>query len=624
MTFRQPAALALLVAVSACGGLEPPNGLSVQDGASFDDLVVTWAPGCSGCGYDLEYSYFGQSQQLTETPLPAGTTTAKLVFLQNATELMTFEFRVRAAKGGDRSRWSHPVTYHRGVRPPTIDGAVLDGLGGVRLSWTNRSLVADQLRVERVETAGVVETVTALPAAFGDLALLDAAAPEAAQPIYRVRYGAGTTWSRPAELPVPTPPFQPTGVSAVVTPGGVLVTWTRRSAKADVQRVRCTACSQQGLLNGAATSWVDPVLPPWPNATYQVEAVVSGSAATSSSLPTVGLAPFRLVGAAATLDARAGPFPDSLRTRDAGGAWYEAGYRSSPVVMRHDAAGTTEQVLPGQQLLGLKQDAAGDPHVGTLEAAGPGTQLMVHHWHDALGWHREASAPVPIFFSTAWFGVDGAGEPQLAYLTQDGSGSFQVVHGIRGAAGFDWTVIPGLQGSFQDTRFTVAADGWAHATGWAGANAIASRTPGGSWSVQPLPFSPFVMTPGTGGDLAIHGSDGMVGFDLHVLYAERAGGVWGGVETVGPWLNFSPINLARTPSGGRAFMVLQVADANPTGSRLDLFARGPGGWVSMRITPSAGGALPFVGPDGRLVISGSGSVSGTGSVWEEPVVPAAP
>ncbi len=618
VTLRPTAALALLAAVSACGGLEPPDGLRVQEGSSFDDLVVAWSPACSGCGYDLEYAYLGLSQQLTEAPLPAGTTTAGLRFTSRATELMTVEIRIRSAKGGRRSRWSQPVTYLHGVRPPSVDQAVVDESGGVHLAWTNRSLVADQLRVERVETVAGVETVTELPAAFGELAVLDAAAPEAAQPLYRVRYGAGATWSRPGEASVATPPWQPAGVTAAVTPAGVLVSWTRRSAKAGVQLVHCTACSQQGQLDGAATSWLDPVLPPWPCATYQVEAIAAGSSAATSPASAVGLAPFRLSGAAATLDARAGPFPDALRTRDASGAWYEAYGGTLLTVVRHDAAGTTEQVLPGQWLIGLQQDAVGDPHVAVLEAAGPGTQVVAHHWHDAVGWHREASAPVPIYASAAWFGVDGAGEPQFAYVAQDGSGSLQLLHGIRGAAGFDWSAVPGLQANPSGVRFAVAADGWAHLTGGSGGTAIASRPPGGGWSVQPLPFQPFAMYPGTGGDLAITGTDGMVGSDLHVLYAERTGGVWTAAETVGPWRNGSSVRLARTPSGDRAFMVLDVTDANPSGSRLDLFARGPGGWVSMPLTPSAGGAAPYLGPDGRLV------VVGTGSIWEEPVPPAGP
>lgn len=609
------AVVAAIFLAGCLGGLPAPEGLTVRT-QSFDEVELTWSPACSGCALEIAWVHEGSLQLVIGGPLGPGTTSVVASFAQGAPELLQLQFRLRAVRGDEKSAWSAPVAYLRGVREPVFQAVSTVGGEAVQLSWQNQSLVASELVLERVTGGpGGVPEVTPLTTDFSASDFLDADAPELALVTYRLRYGVAGVWSLDGTTLARLPLRQPREVAAMAGPGGVTVSWTPRSAAATAQQVHCSWCLGGAAVTPDAGSFVVPGFPPWPAAVYWVEAVESSPQfQLPEDLPVATLPPFQLQDPAVTLIASAGPYPDALRPRDADGAWYDWSYQAGgTTAARHDATASTAHQLDGSRCLGLEHDGAGNPHLVTVEPAGAGAEALAHHWHDGAGWHVETSEPLPLLDHGAWFGVDAAGAVELAYLRLVEGAGLKAVHGTVSAGTFTWNELAGLDADPFDTSFAVASDGWAHVTGWSGTGpAVASRPPGGSWQVEPLPFAAHSLAPGLGGDLAIHRQEGNVGFNLKVEFSERAGGIWSPVETVGRVINGGSRVLSHHGASDRWAMTIEVPDSNPAGARSDLFLRGPDGWSQTQLTTVRAAVSPAFLPDGRLVLTGQGAV------WEEP------
>lgn len=611
------AAAAIGAALTGAGcwsNVPAPADLTVVENGDFDQVYLTWSNRCSDCSVEAAYGLYGSLTTFTDPLVPPGVRELVAEFRADSPELVAVTFRLRAHRGGDLSPWSAPAVLQRGVRPPMIEATASADGRSVHVAWTNRSWVADELVLLR-ETAGpgsgtstVTLTTDLAASAFDD------AAPDGVPLTYRLRYGAGGTWSLDSRAGARLPLRQPADLAAGVVAEGVTLTWTPRTQAATAQQVHCTPCPGEASVPPDAGTFLAPGFPPWPAAAYWIEAFQSVPVHhLRGDLPIATLPPFLIQAAAVTLVASAGPYPEALRIKDADGAWYDWSQQGAGTeVVRHAPDGATPVLLSGERCLGLKHDGGGNPHLVAVVGMGFGAEALAHHWHDAAGWHTETSASMPAMARGAWFGVDAAGAVELAYARLDEGAGLVVVHGTVSAGVFTWSDILGIAASSATTAFALAPDGWAHVTGWAGGGpAIASRPPGGSWQVEPMPFGAYAMYPGLAGDLAIHRQDSFVGYDLHVEFAERIGGIWSPVETVGPQVNGGRRTLGRSDDGARWAMTVDVADPGPDGARTDLFLRGPDGWTQTQVTMRQAAITPAFLPDGRLVLTAPGVV------WEE-------
>ena len=622
-------AATLAVDLAGCGGkasdpeVHPPapTGILAEEGSTFDEILLRWKT--ANLNYEFEYRVlpdttwarlhgasmawgFGAKLDLrsVEPPIP---------------ELATVEVRVRAYTeygGWAFSDWGS-VSFRRGVRPPSRVTAV-PASGGVAVCWENASKVADALLLERAPAGASPPEWTAVDAAFPAVCHTDATA--SADPVlayrYRVRYARGDTWSLPAEVATYTTELlAPIDLRATPTASadGVVVTWTNRTTAATEQLLEGPTPSV--VLPPGATSFVDRRIPA-PGDRYRL--VVRGAPPSADS-PFVAVGPFRRTTPVGTFDAR--PIdpnvPGLARTAD--GWAYSDGWL-------HVTAGDAVDVAPAYACSGclasprVLVDRAGRVHSLFHDFDGLSWRLA-HVWGDAAGWHEERSPELVLSIRALAFDVAPDGTLHVAADAWDGATGF-VLHGA--VAGGVWSMSPAAAIPISTGLSVIAGDdGTDYVLAPGAVASLATRPPGGAFTVEPVPFPEDLATVPKTVPALLGGAAGRIGVVAalaggDVAYVERVDGAWGPVARLAPSQStLGDGSFAASASRDLAQVDVVVADG---ASGMTLFRRAAGTWGSDALYPSSGMAYVQAGrgPDGRLWVT----YGAPGSLWEEVATPA--
>jgi hypothetical protein len=629
-TLRRLSAALLLCA--ACDVTLPWRDGSVPDAprdfhatyVAFDGAYLTWSEQAGVDGWELEWRVAGGPWE-SIAGYRAGPT-VWWVPLADLPELAVCAFRIRAVAGARCSGWAETQALH-GIRQPTeVVAQGASGSGGtngpITVRWTNASTVATDVRVERklrdlpydpwIEIAG---------ATLAAGSVLDPAVEEGVAYSYRVRVGANGVWSGAAETWTDVIAMQaPYAISAEMVATGVRVSWAGHSTAATGTWIWA---SSDGILSGAATvdlagtaaaEWVHAPLPLWPTMQYRV---AFHDAYRWASSEWTGVAPFALAGPPA-LAASATALPiATFVTREPSGGFHlvaPAGYPDYQVkVQRATATGHESHVLADVRSViepGVLLDAAGNPHVAyERSTASWAVSEIVHEWWDGAQWDAEV-VRTDARLRTASFALGSAGALHLVY--ERDVPPYPLVHLVReGTTNTETLLPPEPITSFSqsshafaagpDGTAVVALEGYVIAGG-TDAIVVATRTPDGIWSDDPVPIgttyvSRLEVAAGGGGDVAIAYSDGGATDDVWVI--RRLGGVWSAPEHVlsRPWMGgWDTVALAA--SADLEKLVLS-ATAN---YRTQLFVRGPTGWEGLEIGPSAPRAWVGIGTGGAWAL----------------------
>jgi hypothetical protein len=628
---RTGLALAALPLVAACAIASPdpvpaPADLTAAVGPGYARL--RWTRTCGNCSrLELQVRTAGTDWVTLSDSLPPQLTAIDIPFTGDLPELFELRFRLRAGRVGDPPPWSPWSNEAVGIVPifspnlsypttSTWDSAV----SWIDVSWALPSKVADAFEFQRSEVGplGPVQW-TAVPMSPGQTSYRDHDVAELKSYAYRARSGTGGVWSEWSGAVEATLPLrQPTETRAVVTPRGVQVTWTNRSAAASGVVVYGSPLGPSPVLPRDATSWVDPAWPPWPTAQYWVEATAPTLPPTPlptapGALPVGKLEPFQLSGPAATLDARADGFLFPVTVRDPTGAFYAL--TTDPAagglaVARLAAAGWEMHSLghayPAPP--GLVLDGAGHPHLAGIESTADGLTTLTRHWHDGTGWLVEDLGTEPIPAAPLQVALDAAGDLQILYAQ---GMAFELVHGRRVGGQWSWAAVPGLKDD-PWFSFAVGPDGTAYVLS---RGVLATLPPQGAWSSEQVPSNlQGNVLAASGGDVAIVGVDATSYQNQDLLYVARHGGAWGAE----PILQVMPgyrVALGRSPDGARVHVLATRLGADMYPRWLELFERQDGTWTSMQLTPTApstGTTSLGYGASGKLWIEVAGSL------WEEP------
>ncbi|HSB21281.1 MAG TPA: hypothetical protein VLD85_14835 [Anaeromyxobacteraceae bacterium] len=584
-----------------------------MDGGSFDEVIVTWTEPAAGVdGYELQGRISGGSWEAIGGLIPRGSYGVVLQLEPTLPELTNLDFRIRSVRGGKTSAWSSEAPYLRGIRPPPgLTATLVDG-PAVDLAWSNASTAADSLLLERAdadEYGAITGSWSALPAAFGATAHRDAAPHELVHQAYRVRYGKGGVWSREAAaLAGPVPLYAPLGLAATLVPGGVRLDWQNRSLAGT--RLTLTRWPQGAPVDLAtdATTFLDPIALPWPSTRYRLDVSAPPAPASPASTAWCALPAYQVAGPAGTLDALDPPVPWTMalrRSPDGRFAWLAAD-TAGPTVVRQGDAGLEVHSLSFQMSVNplLVLDAAGLPHaVGYTP--GPGPFQLVHEWLGAGGWTSEVVTGDAGGGSSLVFAVDGLGRLHLLENLQH-----CVVTG--GACTLEPVPQPTGWATSGYASLEVGSDGTALVltTGYgptATPVAVATRAPGGGWSVEIVPVDGGLnpeprLVAGPGGDLGLlfhHNNPANPPVMMDVRYMERRGGAWGTPEDLGP-TQFAAYGLAAAPDLSRVVAYTRPGTLDLVD--LVLWSRDASGWT---------GATLASGPPGQA----AAGVLGSGKAW---------
>lgn len=621
------AALPLAAACSASpDSVPPPADLAVT--MSPTSARLSWSPTCGNCSrLELQVRTASTDWTTLSDSLPPTLRAMDVPFTSALPELFELRFRLRAGRVGDPPSWS-PWSNEAVGTVPILSPALFypttstwdSAVSWADVSWTVQSRVADVFELERSEVGPLgAAQWTAVPTSPGQTSYRDQDVRELRSYAYRARSGTAGVWSEWwGVLSTPLPLRQPTGTRAAVTPAGVQVTWTNRSAVASGVVVHGSPFGPSQVVSPGAAYWVDPAWPPWPTAQYWVVATAPDDPApvlssTPGALAVGKLEPFRLSGPAATLDARADGLTFPVAVRDQAGAFY--GLTVDPdtgglAVARWAAAGWEMHALghasPARP--GLFLDDAGHPHLVGAEATADGLSTLTHHWHDGTAWLVEGLGTEPIPTAPLQAGLDAAGELHIVALQT----TWELVHGRRAGGQWSWEAVPGLQGD-PWFSFAVGPDGTAYVLS---RGILATLPPGGAWSSeQVLPGLQGEVVAAGGGDVAIVGVDASNYQNRDLLYVERHAGTWGAPEAILPVMIGYHVALGRSPDGARFHVVATRLGTDLSPRWLELFERRGETWTSMQLTPTA----PSTGtPSLGYGAAGKLWIEVAGSLWEEP------
>lgn len=631
----------------------PPTDLRVTE-PQFGFLIVTWTPPAAAVdGYEVEARVeSGAFARIHDGLVPADYDGGTVQLDPSIPELVHLGFRIRSVHAGVAGDWSPEAVHLHGIRPPPALAATLVAGPAIALAWTNASLVADAVLVERADADGYGNATgpwTALPVAFGATTLTDVAPRELVRNAYRVRYGKGDVWSTPTAASAgPVPLFAPAGFTATVTAEGVRLSWTNRSLVATALAVRRWPDGTTGIaaLPPDATSWVDARLPAWPSSRYAVVATAAsggtggsgGGLAQSSEAIWAGVAPFQAAGPDGPLDARAAPAPDAIavgRTGAGAFAWLEPAADGSVSVAREVPDGVERHALSFRQLVRpyLAVDGAGRPHAFGYDLPVSGPIPTTHEWLSDTGWTREMLPEPPGLGSATQWGIDAAGALQLlsgGQLCVPASGAWSCA-AVPDPSGPGRSLAWSLDVSRDGTA--LLATSWARADGTV-AMAIATRPPGGAFTVEETPFDCGLdpgprIVPDAGGDLGLlceESDPANPPGEASIRYAERRGGGWSAPEETGATTVLGVLGGAATPGLARVHAFVAPGAIPPT--RLELWSRAADGtWTGAPVAPSLA-STPLVGHldsgEAWLVArpadpdSGAPVAPAPFSLWQEP------
>jgi|GEM_PF-4165705 len=247
-----------------CGGggeSAPPAGplpltapANLQGRALTDySLAISWTrlPTPSD-GYELE----GRVEEQPFAKLHAGLIPPNLTELwlnidPAIPEITPLEFRLRAMRESQIGPYSDVLHIANPLRQPyPIDFTW--GYDTCRFKWTNASLVAEQVRIERATGNSLDRTWTVLGSVSvtSRQEFFDDTFPDGEQLTYRLISTAQGVDSAPAEMGALVPLRSPTALAAQPIAGGARLTWTNRSARSPKIRI----------LRSPGLDWCTPLL----------------------------------------------------------------------------------------------------------------------------------------------------------------------------------------------------------------------------------------------------------------------------------------------------------------------------------------------------------------------------
>jgi hypothetical protein len=519
---------AALLGLLACGGggtSAPPVTAPTQLALTGDEYKVVNASWTASPGTIEGYRFqgrFGGGDWGLDQFIPPYQTTWSWRLADNIPELTLCTYRIWALKGTQTSAFSNEATYRVGLAPAS--GRSQEAEGGVLVQWSNNSLVADTVVLEKglAPDASTKPTVWArVPGVgIGVTEYLDQDLAEHQFQAYRVTYskGADSAQASLAGVQVVLAPPQLVGLTPRVH--GVSLAWANRSqASTDVLVYRA-----QGLDAVNGVNSVRPVATLPPTATsYEDDNLLPGGYTywvgnrsgfnNSLSLPLSTQA----------LPAPGEPsFTSSLVTLpllEAGvltraGAWH-LGQRRNPLTIVSPAAGGWTTLAPSGNAEGggafLQLDAQDRPHVVYVQdsASGSGVKNICHAWFDGLAWLTEIVAERPFYGVSRevqlTYALDAAGSPQIAWLTGTSSYAFDLEVAHKEANGA-WQVealhLPDREsnnlGAYQRMLLTLDGAGVPHVlVGQYGLLRQATRSSLGLWTWETILNQAYGLIPET-------------------------------------------------------------------------------------------------------------------------------
>lgn len=615
------AALALSLAGTAGCGVTLPwwSGSAPDAPARFtaqpagpDGVFLSWDPQPGIDGYELQ----ARVDAAPWGPPPGYRSGPTVWFAQlgDVPELGTLTFRLRAVAGSHTSGWVEAGIV-RPLSPPEVSAEVttwgITAVGPVTVRWTNGSLVATDVSVERGPGAGLGPW-TALPATLGAGSLVDHDLQDGASYAYRVRVGKGGSWSEPRTAYAgPIALAAPWGLEALRVASGVALTWHAQSTTATTTTVQREddgfwSVPPGGQLPGAPSSYLDPAPSVWPATRYQIT-VTNGSVWAYGD--PAALPPFTLAGPPA-LAASAVELPSATyvaRTPGGGFLLLDTSAWAGAQVYRPTASGYDAHTIavdpyaqPAYLSPGIAADPAGAPHVVYARTdMSTGSRDLLHEAWTGTGWDVDVvQTDTPVWSgSGAVFALGAAGALHVAYLGAQTADSRPVVHLLReGGVTTATSIDPEPTTSFVtlsiamqaggDGTVVLAREGYAY-TAEGSPIELSTRTPAGDWSLDPVPIGStpvtgFAIAAGAGGDVVVaYARPSSSGEDLWTI--RRTAGVWSASERAasGPWGSSQGLALAATPDLSRLALLFQPSYTSW------LAATGTSGWGAVQVGPTA-------------------------------------
>lgn len=602
---------------------DAPQALTISlDSVEFDVVYLTWSATPAYERYEVQWRAGAAGWQPTGGWMPLGPTQGRVALDSTVPENTPIALRIRGLAGGTPSAWSDQVTFLRGIRPPSaftaeMGMAYTTRTGPVTLSWSNESLVATELLLERAPATVAEPTAwaTLAGATLATARYVDHGLEEGVAYAYRVRVGSGGAWSAPREVRTdPVDLAAPSGLRAVKVDAGVQLTWTNESRRAETATVTRYTRDPPWWdvhleLPSVLDAWLDPAAAVWPVTAYQVT-VSHPSSYQYATTAVARVEPFVLAGPPAVAAAAPRLPEGEWYARDAAGRFHLAqGVYQSPRIHRATATGWETHVLADADAFanpGILVDGDGALHSVVLRGSPYGTTEgeIVHVWWDGSAWRSEVVAtdvvaPGSSWTPRAWFGL-GSGGVQVVYRRAE---TFpdpdSLIHVAAGGEGTVMTVVttPSVPDfSRWSASFGVATDGTAYVA-QIGTSAslsqtlllLSTRSAEGVWSDEIVPTGaaprdgPW-LAPGDAGDVAIAHTRDAVGLgDKEVRVVRKQGG-WleSELATTRPHDGFTP-ELAFTGTADLARLALVTWSSG----RTDLHVRDGSGWKGVTVGPSS-------------------------------------
>lgn len=426
----------LIVLLMACGGggggpkapvLNPPSSVSASADSTFGSFTLTWTePATVVDGYEVEVKIgTGTYEKVGTTTIPNGVKTLKVYNSGNLAELTPLAFRMRSLAGGSYSSYSNEASTKLPLKPTSYVSVYYDStLGSMRLSWSNDSLLATTVKVEKatmtLSQPGPFATLFEGPASV--LQASDDNLKEDTTYRYRVSLsGQGETSKFQTADSIPITLLAPKITSAIAGANGVTIQWQGMSAKAsEVQIQRGTGyyspyyVTIAGVPNGT-TQFIDPGV---------VGGFYSYRLAVKSGFQTEYSAPVNLVtlptGTGLSLATKLITLPSNIM---AIGNWNGSptfvvqGTVSYSYIIQPpaNAAWTAHTIYNIAEVgeSGFILDAQGRPHLLFRRSLGgsTGVQAVIHEWFNGTSWTTEELFRSTFYDSSASSGIRFAMAP---------------------------------------------------------------------------------------------------------------------------------------------------------------------------------------------------------------------
>ncbi|MBI1751526.1 MAG: hypothetical protein HY014_17045 [Acidobacteria bacterium] len=452
--------LVMALLLTACGGHsggsgspgagpDGPTGLQVSLGQSPTILHFTWTrPSQAFDGYQFEGKVgSGAYSKLNQTLIPNTWTEAYLNLNGDAAELETRTFRMWVMRGTSASPASNEASIRMPLNTPSINAYL--GQGGITVSWSNNSAVADTLKLERGVVNASATTWTTIPSVtFGTTSWIDGSAPEGASYTYRVTYSKAQDSASATSYAVSTPMAAPGQPAATPLVEGVRLNWTNPSqAATEVAVMRASGLDnypsyqQVALVPAGTTSYTDQPLATG-YYTYRLENRKTGTSSTySQPVQVVTLPPQNGLSISPTILGL--PQADTLR-RTSQGAWVLSAPYQYNIQVREPAGSNWATYSPSSAQSWSAPyfllDSHDQPHLVYTRQVTQGTSevALMHAWRQGAAWQTEEVARRALYSSTGTngftFALDASDRMHLVWLKTGGTAA-DLEYAIKGTDG---------------------------------------------------------------------------------------------------------------------------------------------------------------------------------------------